>query len=74
MTAPLMPAPPQFQYTTLPHQTAAVQSTNQLLAVLAEDMAALRTLMLAQSRLLAEAVCRHWDTRPVQLLVKVQVL
>lgn len=25
-----------------------------------------------QSRLLAEAVCRHWDTRPVQLLVKVQ--
>ena len=27
-----------------------------------------------QSRLLAEAVCRHWDTRPVQLLVKVQVL
>ena len=25
-----------------------------------------------QSRLLAEAVCRHWDTKPVQLLVKVQ--
>ena len=25
-----------------------------------------------QSRLLAEAVCRHWDTRPVQLLNKVQ--
>jgi len=25
-----------------------------------------------QSRLLAEAVCRHWDTRPMQLLVKVQ--
>ncbi|MCA0368997.1 MAG: conjugal transfer protein TrbJ [Proteobacteria bacterium] len=39
-------------------QTAAVQSTNQLLAVLAEDMAALRTLMLAQSRLLAEQTAR----------------
>ncbi len=25
-----------------------------------------------QSRLLAEAVCRHWDTRPVQLLDEVQ--
>ena len=25
-----------------------------------------------QSRLLAEAACRHWDTKPVQLLVKVQ--
>ena len=25
-----------------------------------------------QSRLLAEAACRHWNTRPVQLLVKVQ--
>lgn len=40
-------------------QTAAVQSTNQLLAVLAEDMAALRTLMLAQSRLLAEQTARE---------------
>jgi P-type conjugative transfer protein TrbJ len=39
-------------------QTAATQSTNQLLAVLAEDMAALRTLMLAQSRLMAEATAR----------------
>ncbi|QTC92794.1 conjugal transfer protein TrbJ [Brevundimonas goettingensis] len=39
-------------------QTAAVQSTNQLLAVLAEDMAALRTLLLAQSRLLAEQTAR----------------
>ena len=37
-------------------QTAAIQSTNQLLAVLAEDLAALRTIMLAQSRLMAEAV------------------
>ena len=40
-------------------QTAAVQSTNQLLAVLAEDLAALRTLMLAQSRLMAEATARE---------------
>ena len=39
-------------------QTAAIQSTNQLLAVLAEDLAALRTLMLAQSRLMAEATAR----------------
>ena len=40
-------------------QTAAVQSTNQMLAVLAEDLAALRTIMLAQSRLLAEATARE---------------
>lgn len=40
-------------------QTAAVQSTNQLLAVLAEDLAALRTIMMAQSRLLAEATARE---------------
>lgn len=40
-------------------QTAAVQSTNQLLAVLAEDLAALRTLVLAQSRLMAEATARE---------------
>ncbi|MBI2260688.1 MAG: conjugal transfer protein TrbJ [Caulobacterales bacterium] len=40
-------------------QTAAVQSSNQLLAVLAEELAALRTLMLAQSRLLAEATARE---------------
>ncbi len=39
-------------------QTAAIQSTNQLLAVLAEDLAALRTIMLAQSRLMAEATAR----------------
>lgn len=39
-------------------QTAAIQSTNQLLAVLAEDLAALRTIMLAQSRLLAEQTAR----------------
>lgn len=35
-------------------QTAAMQSANQLLAVLAEDLAGLRTILLAQSRLLAE--------------------
>lgn len=40
-------------------QTAAVQSTNQMLAVLAEDLAALRTIMLAQSRLMAEATARE---------------
>jgi len=40
-------------------QTAATQSTNQLLAVLAEDLAALRTIMLAQSRLMAEATARE---------------
>lgn len=40
-------------------QTAAVQSTNQLLAVLAEDLAALRAIMMAQSRLLAEATARE---------------
>jgi P-type conjugative transfer protein TrbJ len=40
-------------------QTAAVQSTNQMLAVLAEDLAALRTIMLAQSRLLAETTARE---------------
>ena len=39
-------------------QTAAIQSTNQLLAVLAEDLAALRTIMLAQSRLMAETTAR----------------
>lgn len=40
-------------------QTAAAQSTNQMLAVLAEDLAALRTIMLAQSRLLAEQTARE---------------
>jgi P-type conjugative transfer protein TrbJ len=44
-------------------QTAAIQSTNQLLAVLAEDMAALRTIMLAQSRLLAEQTARETADR-----------
>lgn len=39
-------------------QTAAVQSTNQILAVLAEDLAGLRTIMLAQSRLMAEQAAR----------------
>lgn len=40
-------------------QTAAIQSTNQLLAVLAEDLAALRTITLAQSRLVADAAARQ---------------
>ena len=39
-------------------QTAAVQSSNQMLAVLAEDLAALRVLMLAQARLLSESAAR----------------
>ena len=44
-------------------QTAAIQSSNQMLAVLAEDLAALRTIMLAQSRLLAEVTARDAATR-----------
>lgn len=44
-------------------QTAAVQSSNQLLAVLAEDLAALRTILLAQSRLLAETTARQATDR-----------
>ena len=44
-------------------QTAAIQSSNQLLAVLAEDLAALRTLAAAQSRLLAEAAAREGADR-----------
>ena len=39
-------------------QTAAVQSSNQMLAVLAEDLAALRVIMLAQARLLSEGAAR----------------
>lgn len=40
-------------------QTAAIQSSTQLLGVLAEDLGALRTVMIAQSRLLAEATARE---------------
>lgn len=40
-------------------QTAAIQSSTQMLAVLAEDLAAMRTTLLAQSRLMAEAAARH---------------
>jgi type IV secretion system protein TrbJ len=39
-------------------QTAAIQSSNQMLAVLAEELAALRTVGLAQARLLAEQAAR----------------
>lgn len=42
-----------------PGQTAAIQSTNQLLAVVAEDLAALRAATLAQSRLSAEQAARN---------------
>lgn len=44
-------------------QTAAVQSSTQVLAVLAEDLAALRVLMLAQARLAAEAGAREAGDR-----------
>jgi P-type conjugative transfer protein TrbJ len=40
-------------------QTAAVQSQSQIMGVLAEDLASLRTVTLAQSRLLAEATARE---------------
>lgn len=39
-------------------QTAAIQSSNQMLAVLAEELAALRTATLAQARLSAEQAAR----------------
>ncbi|WAC61383.1 conjugal transfer protein TrbJ [Brevundimonas sp. SL130] len=39
-------------------QTAAIQSSNQMLAVLAEELAALRTASLAQARLSAEQAAR----------------
>lgn len=39
-------------------QTAAIQSSNQILAVLAEELAALRTASLAQARLAAEQAAR----------------
>jgi len=44
-------------------QTAAVQSSNQMLAVLAEDLAALRVLMLGQARLLSEDAARETAER-----------
>ena len=40
-------------------QTAAVQSSTQMLAVLAEDLGATRTVLLAQSRLMAEDAARR---------------
>lgn len=40
-------------------QTAAIQSSNQLLVVLAEDLGSLRTILLAQSRLMAEDSARR---------------
>jgi type IV secretion system protein TrbJ len=44
---------------TAPGQTSATQSTNQMLAVLAEEMAGLRTILLAQARLMAEQTARE---------------
>lgn len=40
-------------------QTAAIQSSTQMLSVLAEDLATMRTILLAQSRLMAEATARE---------------
>lgn len=40
-------------------QTAAIQSSTQMLSVLAEDLASMRTTLLAQSRLLADATARE---------------
>jgi P-type conjugative transfer protein TrbJ len=44
-------------------QTAAIQSSTQVLAVLAEDLGSLRTIMLAQSRLMAEEAARRSTER-----------
>jgi P-type conjugative transfer protein TrbJ len=40
-------------------QTAAIQSSTQVLAVLAEDLGSMRTILLAQSRLMAEESARE---------------
>lgn len=40
-------------------ETAAIQSSTQMLAVLAEDLASMRTVLLAQSRLMAEGAARQ---------------
>lgn len=40
-------------------ETAAIQSSTQMLSVLAEDLASMRTVLLAQSRLMAEATARQ---------------
>lgn len=40
-------------------QTAAIQSSTQVLAVLSEDLGSMRTILMAQSRLLAEEAARR---------------
>ncbi len=40
-------------------QTAAIQSSTQVLAVLSEDLTAMRTVLMAQSRLMAEEAARR---------------
>lgn len=40
-------------------ETAAIQSSTQMLSVLAEDLASMRALLLAQSRLMAEGAARQ---------------
>lgn len=44
-------------------QTAAIQSSTQILAVLAEDLGSMRTIMMAQSRLMAEESARRATER-----------
>lgn len=44
-------------------ETAAIQSSTQMLSVLAEDLASLRTVLLAQSRLMAEGAARQAANR-----------
>lgn len=48
-------------------QTAAIQSSTQMLSVLAEDLASMRTMLLAQSRLLADATAREAAGREAAL-------
>lgn len=48
-------------------QTAAIQSSTQMLAVLAEDLASMRAALLAQSRLLAEATARQAADRDASI-------
>ncbi len=40
-------------------ETAAIQSSTQMLSILAEDLASMRTVLLAQSRLMAEGAARQ---------------
>lgn len=48
-------------------ETAAIQSSTQMLSVLAEDLATMRTVLLAQSRLMAESAARQAAEREAAL-------